>query len=59
MQKNFGEGEMLTETNGYTNEGTDEVECYECGNLSHQDDMNWVNDEQYCTDCTHLLRIYG
>ena len=50
--KNFGEGEMLTETNGYTNEGTDEVECYECGNLSHQDDMNWVNDEQYCTDCT-------
>ena len=50
--KNFGEGEMLTETNGYTNEERCEFECYDCGNTCHVDDGNWVDDEQYCHDCT-------
>ena len=51
--KNFGDGEMLTETNGYTNdEHCDENECHSCGNTCHSDDLTWINDEQYCCDCS-------
>ena len=40
----------LTETNGYTNEGT---ECNECGTSVNDDESINVNDEYYCRECVN------
>ena len=47
--KNYGNGDILDSTEGYTTEG---YACNECGTTDvHEDDWCWVNDERICNDC--------
>lgn len=36
-------------------EGADNCECYHCGNRYYEDDMYFVNDNQYCDGCYNDL----
>lgn len=48
--KNYGYGDILDSTEGYTTEGHS---CNECGATDiHEDDWIFVNDERVCSDCT-------
>ena len=47
--KNFGDGEILTSTDGYVDSST--YSCEDCGNQMNEDEMYHCDGSMYCGDC--------
>ena len=48
--KNYGDGEMLTNTDGSTSERFN-LECCDCGGSIERDNERYIDDEIYCDEC--------
>jgi len=50
--KNHGSGETLTETDGHASDSERRTECYDCGCSVDREDVNYVNDNPMCNECS-------
>ena len=51
--KNHGSGETLTETDGHASDSERLTECYDCGTRVDSDDIRYVNDDPFCSECAN------